>query len=424
MSFVRNKNNKRQRVGRVPQKPTSNRDKEERQFVIRNEEGYFNKATKLGSSNEFVDFETLIQPYLWTTVTPIVEPVTRIRASARIPTLKRLCAEQLARNVEYIGWHLIASAPWSIWKLVWTIIVKTGQDSPEAYAKFAKFFHTFQDFRAHRYLLEQGIRGQVIGKYLIPGCRLHRVETVFRNINLYDTIKFLDIWQPTTILDLSLIKLSRDEYFALFNIPNLVSLSLCNHDIDDTFISSLCSTIKNGKLWKLSVLKIENTKVTKTGIMNLFALGKESCGLACIETDVPIVDNNVWPTNWLKLDNQSALIYDLPLALKLNALIKKNILKSTIFNDNIMDLMVVDKICNGSNMSQENIDLAWEARKGVHLKRYRGNAYIRKHALHNVDESTGNDGGSSTETALLSTEQLRKKHKNRIQLNAKDFFCI
>ena len=220
MSFVRNRNNKRQRTGRGPRKPKSNRDKEERQLSIRNEEGYFSKATKLGSSNEFVDFETLIQPYLWTTVTPVIESATRTHASARMPTLKRLCAEQLARNVEYIRWHLIASAPWSIWKLVWTIIVKTGQDSPETYAKFAKFFHSFQDFRAHRYLLEQGIRGQAIGKYLIPGCRLHRVETVFRNIDLHDTIKFLDIWQPITILDLSLIKLSvmSTLHFSIFLI--------------------------------------------------------------------------------------------------------------------------------------------------------------------------------------------------------------
>lgn len=424
MSFVRNRNNKRQRTGRGPRKPKSNRDKEERQLSIRNEEGYFSKATKLGSSNEFVDFETLIQPYLWTTVTPVIESATRTHASARMPTLKRLCAEQLARNVEYIGWHLIASAPWSIWKLVWTIIVKTGQDSPETYAKFAKFFHSFQDFRAHRYLLEQGIRGQAIGKYLIPGCRLHRVETVFRNIDLHDTIKFLDIWQPITILDLSLIKLSRDEYFALFNIPNLVCLSLCNHHIDDTFIASLCSTIKNGKLWKLSVLKIENTKVTKTGIMSLFALGKESCDLSCIETDIPIVDNYACSTNWLKLDNESALIYRLPLALKLNALMKKNILQTSIINDNIMDLMVVDKTWHSSNASQENINLAWEARKDATIKRYRGKTYIRKHELQKVDGPNGIDAVSSTENTLLPTEQRRKKHKNRIQLNAKNFFCI
>ena len=88
MSFVRNRNNKRQRTGRGPRKPKSNRDKEERQLSIRNEEGYFSKATKLGSSNEFVDFETLIQPYLWTTVTPVIESATRTHASARMPTLK------------------------------------------------------------------------------------------------------------------------------------------------------------------------------------------------------------------------------------------------------------------------------------------------------------------------------------------------
>ena len=64
--------------------------------------------------------------------------------------------------------------------------------------------------------------------------------------------------------------------------------------------------------------------------MGLFALGKESCDLACIETDIPIVDNYVCSTNWLKLDNESALIYRLPLALKLNALMKKTFSKQAL----------------------------------------------------------------------------------------------
>ena len=123
----------------------------------------------------------------------------------------------------------------------------------------------------------------------------------------------------------------------------------------------------------METICVENRKhqSNKTGIMGLFALGKE-CDLACIETDIPIVDNYACSTNWLKLDNESALIYRLPLALKLNALMKKNILQTSIINDNIMDLMVVDKTWHSSNASQENINLAWEARKDATIKRYRG----------------------------------------------------
>ena len=64
----------------------------------------------------------------------------------------------------------------------------------------------------------------------------------------------------------------------------------------------------------METICVENRKhqSNKTGIMGLFALGKESCDLACIETDIPIVDNYVCSTNWLKLDNESALIYRLP----------------------------------------------------------------------------------------------------------------
>lgn len=89
-----------------------------------------------------------------------------------------------------------------------------------------------------------------------------------------------------------------------------------------------------------------------------------------------------------------------------------------------MDLMVVDKTWHSSNASQENINLAWEARKDATIKRYRGKTYIRKHELQKVDGPNGINAVSSTENTLLPTEQRRKKHKNRIQLNAKNFFCI
>lgn len=394
------------------------------------EEETFNRASKIGGTHnefDFVDSVSSQPSYKWTELTPIPMELANIKPNKgkNVPSLKQLCALELTRNVQLIDSKLIDAAPWSIWKLVWLCILKFGQDSPDIYGKFAKRFHVHPSFKAH--LLPIGnkdIRNQLVLANGIPGNRLHRFETIFKNTYFDDMLQFIHIWNPLVLLDLSLVKIPRDDYFKIFNMRGLSVLSLCNHDVDNTLVGALCSSFKSGKLSKLKFLKINNTKITACGLLDLFKQSESSSCLSCIETDISMKlesDNHVKATMWYKLDEiQHLLIHKLPLGLKLHTLIRNQIIDAENINisDNmILDLMMVDEVAIDKCITQFRINNTWETRTKVNKRVYIGETFI-------LNRTKPNSEPEEKRVSSVTLKPQSKKKQKRVQLNAKEFFCI
>ncbi|RCK66352.1 hypothetical protein Cantr_02040 [Candida viswanathii] len=401
-----------------------NKTKESKPKKDKEEETITRASTIGGSQNEFDFVDTISsQPsYSWTDLTPTPLGLAKVEPQNKntITSLKQLCALELTRNVRLIDWKLLDAAPWSIWKLVWLNILKFGQDSPSIYGKFAKRFHDQPSFKCHRLPIgKNDTRSELVLSSSIPGNRLHRFETIFKNVYFDDMIRFINLWSPLVILDLSLVKIPRDDYFTVFGIRDLVALNLCNHEIDNTFVGALCSSMRSGKLSKLKMLKINNTKITQSGLLDLFRLSQSRGGLSCVEADIPVsLDRNdyVVGTRWMKLDKkQNTLVNKLPLGLKLNTLIRNEIITPDNVNlaeDMILDIMMVDDIANDSYTSLVRIDDAWESRTKAGGRVYFGETFVLNRQTH-VEE----------EKVVHKPQPPRKKQK-RVQLNAQNFFCI
>ena len=413
--------------GNYSNKKKWKRDGKENKPKKDNDEEIINRASKIGGTLnqfDFVDSISSQQSYKLTDLTPAPLASSDITPPRKktITSLKLLCALELAKNVQLIDSKLLDAAPWSIWKLVWLNILKFGQDSPSIYRKFVNKFHNHHSFKAHRLPIgSNDIRHELILASSIPGNRLHRFETVFRNIHLEDILQFINMWNPLVFMDLSLVKMQRDDYFTIFNINDLMVLNLSNHEIDNTIIGALCSSIKSGKLSKLKLLKIHNTRVTPTGILDLFKLSNSSSVLSCIETDIHMSldkDGYVTGTGWHKLDKtRHSLICKLPLGLKLSTLIRQKIIDSRSINLNeelILDLMMVDEVSNDKHTTEVTINGAWDLRTKAARRVYLGETFVLNRKV------TSEEKRIST---LSSKPQPRKKQK-RVQLNAKEFFCI
>ncbi|KAL6450103.1 hypothetical protein SBY92_002045 [Candida maltosa Xu316] len=373
------------------------------------DEYYINRANKIGGRNDFdfVDSETTFRLYSWITTTPILSvPTTTTPTGTTVPSLKKLCIDHLSTNTEYLTYELIESTPWSIWKPVWSKILQHGQDSPEVYSQFARKFSQMSDFKAHK--PSRDPRNQVIGLYQVS--RLHRFETVFKNIDFSDLIpSHLRVLQPLVFLDLSHVRnLPRNEYFHVFNIPTLVGLDLSYHDnIDDTFPASLRSCIKSGKLTKLIMVKVNGTKISSVGMNDLFELCRLPCRLSCIESDVRMSESG----NWVRLTENKPK--SLPLSLKVNALIRlgKIVVDGIdLIRENVFDVMVVDEVVNDERISQWKINDAWEIRRRVSNRLQSGETYVLNRTKHFHEEPK------------QEHKRNPRKLQKRIKLNANSFF--
>ncbi|CAI5755979.1 unnamed protein product [Candida verbasci] len=362
-------------------------------------EDYIESLSKI--SND--DFGTNSESYNWLQLTPRLKPKRRYKFAK----LKQLCAQELALNADLIDSKILSYIPHDIYKYIWKFILLLEQDSILSYSIFSKL-------SVPTHSNTNSLKDSVISLYKIPN-RHHRIENLFKNLNLKDLVNFLQTFKPYLIFDASRIDnfQYREDYFMLFNLPKLICLNLSGHSfVDDIYINNLCSSIKDGKLPKLTVIKLNNTKITNSGLISLF----KSCAyssLSCIETSLSMeTDEYQWSK--IEKDQQGTILQKSPLGLKLNRLIKQKSIELDISNINLLDIMIVDDEFTQRD-GQIAIESAWKARQKARVVITGGETY-----LINRDEKI-----KTTEYPELKLEEKpvqSRKRKKLIKTNAATFF--
>lgn len=296
-------------------------------------------ASRIGSDSSYKD---ALAPasYPWKSIPPLSKYniVNRGKLN-KLMSLKSLCAETLAQNIDQLQPSHLDFAPWSCWLMVWNQVLAANNDSFEAFTLFASRLGHLNEFKCHRlhrtsqsdaaWAGLQSLRNDAIEITRLPYTSHHRLENLFSNTFITDLSSYLRNceYHPLVAMDLSMTTQSSEDYFALFNF-DLVALDLSNNSmVDDNFLYNLVGAIKDNKLGQLAVLKIVNCpRVTDSGINYLMSSSNSlSSSLAYIQTDRKLLSpqNYVEGAKWLLLDNASEdvrLIGRLPLALKIHNL--------------------------------------------------------------------------------------------------------
>lgn len=409
----------------------------------------FNKKEKLTEKTDFNEGQTKItkediivgnggDQYRWTAIVPngggIVD-ANELKQDfhGKIRTLKMLCAAKIAENIESLDTSYLNYGTWSVWSMVWDEVLLRSMDSFNVYSMFASKFGRVKDFKPHlirRYLdrtlneyeLLQMTRNKAIDLFKIPKCN-HRIENLFSNVNLAKLGKTLSslIFNPLIIIDLLLVGndpqlVAIDNPSILYNIHQLLALNLSNNSIiDDNYIFNLCLRLKNSTTSKLTMIILNNCpRISKTGIQYLIDLADQNprCCLSYIECDHNMVltefnrqfesklnggtyDTYIEGTTWLKLDRdryEIDLIFNLPLALKLNSLCRlfKDILipkvNSTKFSfiehlreEIIVDIMLHSQVYKQETLVQDLISI-WTSRMNQRFSsKHTGYCYMINH---------------------------------------------
>ncbi|KAG7660980.1 uncharacterized protein J8A68_005500 [[Candida] subhashii] len=459
---------------RIRTKPTKKELKEKR-LPPRSQNDYTTNLSKIGTSTtdlSFIDSSLSIPTYPWTTLIPSTNSRPKLklaRPGNKIPTLKQLCAQELAANSHQIDSDYLDLAPWeSCWKLVWQFILIQGTDSIEVYTTFAEKFSTpsNQEFKSHTTIHQptnfQLLKAKTIDLFRIPNARNHRIENLFKNISISDIISHLSSrhrFNPLLVLDISLsTSLKPDDYFMLFNLPNLISINLSNHSmVDDNFLYNLSSSIRNqGKLNSLMIIKINNCpRITRKGIQYLLDLSRDKpgCSLSCIETDILVSSINqgsyVSDTGWLKLDKstrEAQLVNRLPMG-EFNGHETSiprigELLAEKIYETNVLDLMIygenyMNSMHNDPIVKDEMLIKIWKARLALRNRVSGGYTYIlnknyKPSVSPQLQRSSIKREIKQEEPEIIeiqppseTTEDTQpRKRKKTIKTNAKNFFGL
>lgn len=341
------------------------------------------------SSNSIYNDQSVLSTYAWNRISPVANHNLNDKISRKgPPSLKSICAKELARNIDNLDESYLNFASWSNWKTVWNYVLRLNLDTFHAFSMFASIFCDQKDFKSHlssRMRNEDpivGLRSSSINSLLIPNSLKHRVENLFSNILFRGLVRYVHglSYLPNVILDLSNANLNtKDELYMIFNIPNLIALNISNnHLVDDLYLRHLLLSItKEDKLKDLTVLQINNCKnVTRNGLRSILAFTKDDVlsSLSYIESDIYLFNENfingfqsgneesefryIDQTGWAILDNSSLnskIMKKSPLGLKLHVLYKhfsnmilgpnsskSNVLKNQFQNNNriLLDLMV------------------------------------------------------------------------------------
>ncbi|KAI5957189.1 hypothetical protein KGF54_000117 [Candida jiufengensis] len=351
-------------------------------------ETYEKKLSKHGQTDSnFIDTSFQVSSYPWTTIEHVLDP-PKIK---KLKSLKYLCANQISLNCSNINESLLKSLPWSIWRPVWNCILRNGKDTIEIFIKFNNVFGLRSDFKNHKTRSFINKRDEAVLLNSIPNGNKHRIETIFNNVPIVDVVSKLNSTMSKIVLDLSHLKeFKREDYFMLFNISSLICLDLSNHQVDDSFLSNLRTSIYHGKLNKLIMMKLVNTKITNTGILNFLELDSN---IKCIETNIMIKKEG-----WLLMKPQAQ--YHLTLGLY----VLQDMFPDFNFSSpNIIDLMIINKSYPAP------LDLLWSTRNKISA---RGYVYVR-------------DPNFKPNTKVEEEEEVpQPKKRQKLKINANEFFSI
>jgi hypothetical protein len=287
------------------------------------------KILKIGENDDVP-----ILGYAWSKVPPLVNLLPKSKST--FLSLKAICAERVAENIDSI--ESFDDIPWSCWLLVWNCVLANGTDSFHTFCIFASKLIGIEGFRCHG-LIGNGsdiyesnseahddsfqlleLRRSALEQIRVPFIS-HRVENFFANTFISELATYLHRYEytPNVLLDISLVKV--EDYFAMFNISNLLALNV--GEVDDSFLYNLGSAMVNdGKLKTLQVLRLaDSSNISEKAVVRLFEMVNENdCSLEYIQTDFQVPRDVLGRTRWKMMDtdrNEVNLIARLPLGLKI-----------------------------------------------------------------------------------------------------------
>lgn len=287
------------------------------------------KILKIGENDDVP-----ILGYAWSKVPPLVNLLPNNKST--LLSLKAICAERVAENIDSI--ESFDDIPWSCWLLVWNCVLANGTDSFQTFCIFASKLMGIKGFRCHG-LIGNGsdiyesnseahddsfqlleLRRSALEQIRVPFIS-HRVENFFANTFISELATYLHRceYTPNVLLDISLVKV--EDYFAMFNISNLLALNV--GDVDDSFLYNLGSAMFNdGKLKTLQVLRLaDSSNISEKAVVRLLEMVNENdCSLEYIQTDFQVPRDVLGRTRWKMMDtdrNEVNLIARLPLGLKI-----------------------------------------------------------------------------------------------------------
>lgn len=283
----------------------------------------------------------------WFGIPPLSQYNINLQLQLRkgVKSLKQLCAESLARNVDSLDAEYLSEAPSECWLLVWNKILELSNDSFRVYSIFASKFSHSPGFKAHKLTMGDPLgsldevfkllllRSDAISMLRIPNCRNYRLENLFGNLKMESIISELSMLNPLTLLDVSAAELTQHDYYMLFNFPRLIALDMSRSKfVDDLYIHNMVqSMLSEGKLSLLTTLSLTNCRnLSLDGVMELL---KSETNLSYIECDHALRVSHqkvggqryVLGTKWFLIDREVeelAIIERLPLGLKMHALFK------------------------------------------------------------------------------------------------------
>lgn len=287
------------------------------------------KILKIGENDDVP-----ILGYAWSKVPPLVNLLPKNKST--FLSLKAICAERVAENIDSI--ESFDDIPWSCWLLVWNCVLANGTDSFQTFCIFSSKLMGIKGFRCHG-LIGNGsdiyesnseahddsfqlleLRRSALEQIRVPFIS-HRVENFFANTFISELATYLHRceYTPNVLLDISLVKV--EDYFAMFNISNLLALNV--GDVDDSFLYNLGSAMVNdGKLKTLQVLRLaDSSNISEKAVVRLLEMVNENdCSLEYIQTDFQVPRDVLGRTRWKMMDtdrNEVNLIARLPLGLKI-----------------------------------------------------------------------------------------------------------
>lgn len=411
-----------------------------------------NLAAVQGSNGLFQD-SSEIATFDWARLAPILHDY---RGLNRVPepelvsikSLKAICANKVARNIEFIPSLSVHEIPWSALSEVWKECLKLNTDSPRVFSMFAQKFHKHKDFKCHIKKLELNnevakIRHEAIDYHKLLNSKKHRIEIVYLNVRIRDIVSYSFRLETCSwiMLDLTSFKASKDDMLLVLNFQNLVCLDLSSSAIDDSFLYSLATSIlREGKLSKLTIIRLVNCKnVTIDGIKSLMKIkcdDSASFSLSCIELDLELNknDSSYVHNNWFVASD--GRMSSLPLTLKLQYLFKNygpHILTDSSSRDIttnpvyllwskdfiLLDLSYVD-VALDSQFNTDAMVGGWTKRKNMNHNSRSSFTYVVDNRTRVKSEPLSQPARPS----LSRHEPSKRIQKNRIKSDVKSFFDL
>ncbi|KAG5420359.1 hypothetical protein I9W82_002240 [Candida metapsilosis] len=384
-----------------------------KEFVKKDHQSLEAKYATHGQSNlNFIDTQITTSSYPWDRVTPEQLRLSR-KPTKSLKSLRHICAETIASQASKITSDLLRTLPWSIWKIVWTMILATNQDSIQVYILFLCHFGHLPDFKSHKAHI-MNVRDETVAFTQIAKNRLHRIETLFSNIAISDMVQELLMSKSYVILDISHQPvMNKEEYFSILNVPNLICLDLSNQDINDTFLQLLGSCISTTtKLNQLVMIKLVNTKVTPQAVLKfLNAISLPSCKLTYIEIDLEM-KHKCWK---LMNPGQTKIVQTMPMGLSLNGLQRSGTTSNgTTSNVQVSKVPILDIFIAKEQYSQYNMEAIWKCRNKALNS-------IQKRTTYVYEKSSFVDWPNDEESV---EEEKPQRQKKALKTNAQDFFRL